>query len=77
MDYYYKTRVGTFRIEERQGRWHVVFKDESLGSYAYPSQALDDLVGGHTFSPRDRIDTRKLDLPPFLNEWMRGKAPDR
>jgi len=70
--YYYSTRVGTFLIAERSGRWHVVFDDESLGSYATPEQAADDLAGGHTFSAGRGIDTSTLGIPADIGEWKRG-----
>ena len=49
--YYHRTAVGTFLIVERFERWHVLFEDERLGSYANAWQAVEDLAGGHTFSP--------------------------
>ncbi len=71
--YYYRTSVGIFLIAQRSGRWHVIFDDESLGSYATPQQAVDDLAGGHTFSPGHGIDTSKLGIPDDINEWSKGK----
>lgn len=70
--YYYRTSAGTFQIAERARRWHVIFRDESLGSYAMPQQAADDLAGGHTFSPGPGIDTAKLSIPSDLAEWENG-----
>jgi hypothetical protein len=70
--YYYHTPVGTFLIAERLGRWHVIFDDKSLGSYATSQQAADDLAGGHTFSPGRGIDTAKLDIPHDIGEWNKG-----
>lgn len=69
--YKHKTAVGTFLIAERLGRWHIIFKDESLGNYATPQQAADDLAGGHTFSPGTGIDTSTLDIPSDIKEWDR------
>lgn len=70
--YYHHTSIGTFLIVERSGRWHVIYEDESLGSYVNPRQAADDLAGGHTFSPSTGIDTSKLDIPRDLEEWEKG-----
>lgn len=70
--YYYRTPVGTFLIVERLGRWHVIFNDESLGSYATPQQAADDLVGGHTFSVGKGIDASKLGMSSDVGEWQKG-----
>lgn len=71
--YFCKTREGTFTIEERRGRWHILFRDESLGSYATPQQAADDLAGGHTSSPGAGIDTAKLGIPADLAEWSKHR----
>lgn len=66
----YETRVGVFTIQQSSdGRWHPCFKGESLGSYHDARMALDDLVGGHTFSPGRGIDTSRLGLPDELPEW--------
>lgn len=73
--YFYETRVGTFSIESRGDRWHVMFKGDSLGNCARPEQAADDLAGGHTSSPGLGIDTAKLGIPEDLNEWSRGNPP--
>jgi hypothetical protein len=67
--YAWKTRVGPFYIAEHEGRYHVLFRDDSLGSYINPAQALDDLVGGHTFSAGPGIDTSDLEIPDELSEW--------
>jgi hypothetical protein len=67
--YAYKTEVGEFYIAEHNGRFHPVFRDESLGSYATPQQAVDDLTGGHTFTPPDDVDTASLGIPEELSEW--------
>jgi len=67
--YSWKTRVGAFYIAEHERRCHVLFKNDSLGSYISPAQALDDLVGGHTFSAGHGIDTSELEIPDELSEW--------
>jgi hypothetical protein len=65
----FQSRRGTFRIVPRQGRFHACYEDESLGSYYSPHQALDDLAGGHTFSPSNGIDSSTCGLPDDLAEW--------
>jgi hypothetical protein len=32
MTYFYETRARTFFIVPREGRWHIIFDDEDLGS---------------------------------------------
>jgi hypothetical protein len=63
------TKVGTFAIRKMQGRWHALFEDESLGSYATPQKAADDLAGGHTFLPSSGVDPSRLGLTDDLAEW--------
>jgi hypothetical protein len=69
--YAYKTKVGVFYIMEREGRFHPVFKEQSLGIYLTPQQAVDDLVGGRTISLPGGIDTTTLGIPPDLGDWER------
>ena len=73
MYYFFETSAGTFFITPRNGRWHIIFEDESLGSYINPTQAADDLAGGHTFSPGRGIDTSKLGIPEDIGEWSVGR----
>lgn len=66
----YRTRWGTFAIaQSTDGRWHPLFEGEDLGSYPAPEGALDDLVGGHTFTPSNGLDTSEAGLPDALLEW--------
>jgi len=64
-----KTKVGTFYIVPREDSYEIMFRDDGLGQYATPQQAVDDLVGGHTFSAGPGIDTSKLGIPDDLGEW--------
>lgn len=67
----YRTRFGTFAIVPRGERWHAMLGKQDLGSYHRPEAALDDLVGGHTFSPSPAVDTSEAGLPDDLSEWER------
>jgi hypothetical protein len=49
--------------------WHVMWEDEGLGSYPTPQMALDDLVGGHCYSPSTGFDTSQAGLPDDLSDW--------
>ena len=69
--YFCETKVGRFSIESRGDRWHIMFKGESLGSYARPEQAADDLAGGHTYPAGPGIDTSMLGISENLSEWSR------
>lgn len=70
MDGYYacSTSAGEFRIASINGRWQAMFQDEGLGSYVTAEQALEDLVGGHTFWPSCGNPSR-FKLPDDLSEW--------
>lgn len=65
------TRIGPFYIAESDGRFHPVYDDESLGSYARPEQASEDLAEGHTFAISIGIDTATLGIRADLSEWER------
>lgn len=67
--YEFKTRVGLASITSKNGRWLVYLSEEDLGSYFTPQQAVDDLVGGHTFSHSSGVDTSKLGIPRDVLEW--------
>jgi hypothetical protein len=71
--YKFKTSVGDFYILLQYGKWHAVFDGESVGAYATPQQAADDLAGGHTFSISGGHDTAVLGIPPDLGEWDKLK----
>ena len=68
--YCWRTRIGTFYVaQSNDGRFHPVYDDESLGSYATAQQAAEDLAGGHTFSISSGIDTADLGIPDEISDW--------
>ena len=69
--YAFKTSIGPFYIAEQDNRFHPVYEDDSLGSYAEAWQAAEDLAGGHTFSISSGVDTDTLGIPEDLSEWER------
>jgi hypothetical protein len=69
--YVHKTAVGAFYIAEQDGRFHPVFRDESLGNYATSQQAVDDLTGGHILNSLGDLDTASLAIPKLVREWAR------
>lgn len=75
--YKFVTRVGPFYLATQADRWHVLFEDDSLGSYLSTAHAIDDLCGGHTFSPGGNIDTSELGIPDELSEWERCSEQGR
>jgi hypothetical protein len=72
--YVFKSHAGLFKIQlATDNRWYALFEDECLGTYVRPEQALDDLVGGHTFSASCG-DTSRLRLPEELGDWTVVRA---
>ena len=67
--YVFETSAGAFYIGENKGRFHPIFREESLGSYATPQQAAEDLAGGHTFSLPGGIEPSDLGIPDALDGW--------
>lgn len=68
--YYADTSAGRFFIgESKDGRYHPIYDDESLGSYHSIPALLDDLCRGHTFSTSNSIDTSTLRIPEEIAEW--------
>ena len=67
--YVYETSAGAFYIAEHNGRFHPLFHEEDLGSYATPQQAAEDLANGHTFSLPGGIDASDLGIPDDLAGW--------
>lgn len=52
------------------GRFHPVWKGQSLGSYQSAIAAIDDVAGGHTFSPSDGTDLGELDISRDIGNWL-------
>lgn len=68
--YKFNTKIGTFYIAQSSDcRFHPLYDNESLGSYAEPWQAAADLAGGHTFSIPCGQDTSLLGIPKHHSEW--------
>lgn len=62
-------RKPVFIARSQDGRFHVVYDGESLGSYASIAQAVDDAAGGHTFAPGDGTDLGSLGLSSDSGDW--------
>jgi hypothetical protein len=78
---WYKTPMGTFYIgQSPDGRYHPIFDDESLGSYAEIWQATEDLANNATFSVLNPatgalMDTSMLGIPEDPEEWIAASRP--
>lgn len=51
------------------GRFHPVWKGESLGSYHSTQSAIENAAGGHAVSPSDGTDLGKLGISSDLGDW--------
>lgn len=73
----YDTSVGIFYIgQSEDGRFHPIFDNEDLGSYAEAWQASEDLANDATFSvlhPKtgELLDTSAFGIPEDPTEWNR------
>ncbi|KZM48266.1 hypothetical protein [Labrenzia sp. OB1] len=67
-----------FSIRPHNGFWVPFFEDEHLGTYQSPQIALQELVGGSTFTPSSGVWPAELELPDDLSDWVYvpfGPAP--
>jgi len=69
--YVHKTAVGAFYIAEQDGKFHPLFRDQSLGNFATSQEAVDDLTRGRVLNSADGIDTASLSIPTRLQGWAR------
>ena len=67
--YVYRSEAGEFSLIRDSGRWHMLFHDELLGSYATPEQAVGDLSVGHVFAVPEGVDFARLGIPRDLSRW--------
>lgn len=71
----FRTSAGTFYLgQSPDGRFHPIYDDESLGSYAHGWQATEDLSLNATFSVLHSVtgkllDTSQLGIPADPGEW--------
>lgn len=64
------TRRGpVFICQTPDGRYHPVWQGESLGSYARAAQAIEDVAGGHVFTPSDGTDMGALEISADPGDW--------
>ena len=67
----YKTAKGPVFIgRSDDGRFHPMWRDESLGSYHNAAGAIEDLAGGHVFTPSDGTNTGALGISSDPGDWV-------
>lgn len=66
-----KTCVGTFLIcKHSDGGYELSLDGEGIGKYQDQQEAVDALVAGVVFQPRQQsIDFEELDVPRDLADW--------
>lgn len=65
------TRLGPVFIgQHSDGRFHVIWKSDSLGSYGDVVAAVADAAGGHTFSPSDGAELGELGISGDVGDWV-------
>jgi len=71
----YHTNIGIFYIgQSLDERFHPIFNDEDLGSYAEAWQATEDLANDNIFSvlhpeTGDLLDILEYEIPEDPSEW--------
>lgn len=63
-------RGPVFIAQGPDGRFHVWWKGDSLGAYASVVAAIDDVAGGHTYSPPDGTDFSALGISADVGDWL-------
>lgn len=67
----HQTRLGpVFIAQSQDGRFHPVWKGQDLGSYPSAIAAIDDVAGGHTFTPSDGVDLGSLGISGDVGDWL-------
>lgn len=67
----HNTALGpVFIARSDTGRFHPMWKGEQLGSYVNAAQAIDDVAGGHTFTPSDGTDLGALSISDDPGDWV-------
>jgi hypothetical protein len=70
----HRTRKGPVFIgRSGDGRYHPIWQNESLGSYHNIVGAVEDVAGGHVFTPSDGTDTETLGLSADPGDWVAAK----
>jgi hypothetical protein len=60
---------GSFYILPGQNGWEATFGNDSLGAFASPQRAADDLARGLTCPRLSEGDTSTLEIPEKIDDW--------
>ena len=72
--YYFESPIGRFWVVRHEHLWHVLHKDEYLGAYSHPTQAIEDVSRGHNLTLASGIDISDLDIPHEIERWKHGQV---
>lgn len=71
----FNTRLGPVFIGQTpDGRYHPVWKGQSLGAYPCAVAAIDDVARGRTHSPSDGTNLAELEISPDIGWWLPADA---
>ena len=72
--WYYNSPIGTIKIIAKDGRFSLVIKDRTYGSYHSAVAAADDVYHHATGCFEwDSIDGKCIDVPNSLTEWTKSQ----
>jgi hypothetical protein len=60
---------GSFYILPGRDGWEATFGNDSLGAFASPQHAADNLARGLTCPHLSETDTSTLDIPERIGDW--------
>ena len=67
----FNTRLGpVFVGQTPDGKFHPVWKGQSLGPYPSEVAAIDDVARGRTYSPSDGASLADLEISPDIGWWV-------
>jgi hypothetical protein len=72
--YVFRSKAGPFYVSKSDdGRFHVVFREQSLGSYPAPLAAANDIGGRDTLTLPGGMNPVALGVPRDISKWERVK----
>ena len=73
--YVYRTRIGPFYIAKFPSNYHVIFDNQTIGTFDTAAQAAEELSfgqGSNIFEGAFRkLDISELRISPDLSKWER------
>jgi hypothetical protein len=60
---------GSFYILPGRNGWEATFGNDSLGAFASPQHAAENLARGLTCSHLSEVDTSTIEIPEKIGDW--------